>query len=450
MQKKFLSCLFLATVLWSQTAIAINCPNTNSQVDYSGANPLLNSTNNSAEERGDTVPKKSRVERFCSSFKAAVTSKKCWGGLLCGTVIASAIFIPFCYWVVPLLKGDNSTTLSPHSNNLTTLSLAYNNTWDQNPNTWSDNTYLDFRNQRECKKKPGICFDIWSNSHGRWGYKETPVTYLGANCIFNENECPQSGSFAGGEDVRCYEGTCYETIPNTVDQRTGIQVSHNIITEKRFIPDGAAEIFCYSQVDPSFNFFHLYNPNDPSHWMPYGINTILEATQHMKQIVAYQPQIGQVNTSLIPLFFVFASNLQLGPGVGGDHLGFRNNENTYFAWASRVRVSQESIDNGSILHEMLHVFLNHESYQHFGFVQTDYLSRKPYFSGPKANAIAGKLGLNRVYLAENYHHLANGMGQGIQATSGTSYDEIYLRIGVLTQASLEDLELVFERSNSLT
>lgn len=170
----------------------------------------------------------------------------------------------------------------------------------------------------------------------------------------------------------------------------------------------------------------------------------------MKQIVAYQPQRERVNTRLILLFFVFASNLQLRPGVGGDQLGFRNNENTYFEWASRVRVSQESMDNARILHEMLHVFLNHESYQHFGFVQTDYHSRKLYFSGPKANAIARTLGLNRVYLAENHHHLANGMGQGIQATSGSAYDEIHLKIGMLTQAALEDLGLVFERSNSLT
>ncbi len=125
MQKKFLSCLFLATVLWSQTAIAIECPNTNYQARDSSANPFLKSTNNSAEERGDTVPKKSRVERFCSSFKAAVTSKKCWGGLLCGTVIASAIFIPFCYWVVPLLNGDNSTTLSPTDNDAEGSGIGY-------------------------------------------------------------------------------------------------------------------------------------------------------------------------------------------------------------------------------------------------------------------------------------------------------------------------------------
>ncbi|MBX9744779.1 MAG: hypothetical protein K2X08_06170, partial [Chlamydiales bacterium] len=248
----------------------------------------------------------------------------------------------------------------------------------------------------------------------------------------------------------CYRGICDETLPNTVDQRTGNQVSHNLIIENRQISYGAIPLLYYSQINPYYNFFNLNNPHHPSYWMPDGIKGIIDATQHMNQIVAYQPTSAVVNTELIPVFYVYASNLQLGPEAGADQLGFRNNENTYFEWASRIRVSQESIDSGSILHEMLHCFLNGESYNHFGFFKQDLSSERFYFLGPKANEIAQKLGINRVYLEESSHHLAEGMGAGIDATSGSSYDGRGLKIGVLTQALLEDLGLIFQRSNSLT
>lgn len=401
-----------------------------------------------------------------------MTHKKFLCGLLCVSLLTASILLPVFYFLVPFLKENNlstsvlnsSTTFSPNNHFDQIFSpLSNNDFWNQNhfdhtASSWSNNgfwnekklRYLDFRYQRQCKYQQEICGDTWAYSNDKWNPEETPVTYLGANCIFSEKECPPFGSFAGGANVKCYQGTCDETRRYTVDQRTGNQVSHNLIIENRQISYGAIPLLYYSQVNPYYNFFNLNNPHHPSYWMPYGIKGIIDATQHMNQIVAYQPTSKVVNTDLIPVFYVYASNLQLGPEAGADQFGFRNNEKTYFEWASRIRVSQESINSGSILHEMLHCFLNYENYNHFGFFKQDFSLRRFYFLGPKANAIAQKLGINRVYLAENYHHLAKGMGAGISATSGSAYDEIYLKIGVLTQAVLEDLGLIFQRSNSFT
>ncbi len=467
MKRKFLSCFFLATFLWSQTALSMEKLQEKGKqqkfasVVYKGANCILVSDGNESVPEDYYYIKKNCAERFFDAVKKTVTHKKFLCGLLCGTVIVASILLPVFFVLGPFLKENNlstsvlnsSTTISPNNHFDHTFSPWSND--DFSDPSFQEKGYLDFRYPRECKNQYGyqfrrqICVDYWAYSNDIWNPEETPVTYLGANCIFNQEKCPPFGSFAGGADVKCYRGICDETLPNTVDQRTGKQVSHNLIIENRQISYGAIPLLYYSQINPYYNFFNLNNPHHPSHWMPYGIKGIIDATQHMNQIVAYQPTSEVVNTDLIPVFYVYASNLQLGPEAGAERLGFRNNEKTYFEWASRIRVSQEKIDSGSILHEMLHCFLNGESYNHFGFLKQDFSLRR-YFSGPQANAIAQTLGINKVYLAENYHHLANGMGAGIRATSGSAYDEIYLKIGVLTQAVLEDLGLIFQRSNSFT
>ena len=75
------------------------------------------------------------------------------------------------------------------------------------------------------------------------------------------------------------------------------------------------------------------------------------------------------------------------------------------------------IDIPRILREMLHAFFYSETFEIFGLLE-DNLQIK-YFLGQKANTKAKELKIEKVFLDQSGHHLANGMGANVGGISAS-------------------------------